>query len=192
MEEKHQSKYYSFSLWSFSYNLIIKKNLKRKLLFKKKTFQDETGAFAITIISDILEWRWSFFKSIQKGKRIWYFVSTKGKMSNVCISLCLLFLLNGFESVLIETHLYSIFPTDTSYFTIAKFNTPSQMTCIHKCLRLSSKMFYNNNDGGLCVCFNDSNEKAGNLYEKKSSDLDRNKGVVMEVIKSHYTQVIYF
>ena len=113
-------------------------------------------------------------------------------MSNVCISLCLLFLLNGFESVLIETHLYSIFPTDTSYFTIAKFNTPSQMTCIHKCLRLSSKMFYNNNDGGLCVCFNDSNEKAGNLYEKKSSDLERNKGVVMEVIKSHYTQVIYF
>lgn len=94
------------------------------------------------------------------------------------------FLICGFDFVLIETRLSFTFNSDWSR-TIAEFQVPSQITCVHKCRNLSSKMFY---DGDLCICFEIENQE-NNKVKKKSNDELIRRGILMAPLKMKEVKV---
>lgn len=91
-------------------------------------------------------------------------------------------LLRGFDCVLIETSLSFTFNSDLSN-TIAEFQVPSTITCIHKCRHLSVKMFYDGKD--LCICFED---RKNNRKTEENNGWTQ-QGILMQPLKMDKMQV---
>ena len=103
-------------------------------------------------------------------------------MSYLFIFLWMHILWGGFQFALIETELSSTISSGSSR-TIAEFRAPSQISCVHKCYHLSSKMFYNDN---LCICF----EENENGDRKEENEWSR-QGVVMATLQMKTIPVSY-
>ena len=95
------------------------------------------------------------------------------------------YLIWGADFVLIESQLAFTFDSQ-SIRTIAEFQVPSQIICVHRCRHLSSKMFYGGDD--LCICFEEIQEKK--KYEKDSnSNIWILQGILMVPLKMEKIKV---